>query len=51
MRVYYEKQRNDEVTKLRTALNNTYRERVEGEKKRYEEKINELQAKLNILEK
>lgn len=50
MKNFYENQRSEEISKLRSALNNNYRERIENEKKKYEAKIINLENRLNQLQ-
>lgn len=50
MKNFYENQRSEEISKLRSALNNNYRERIENEKKKYEAKIIDLENMLNQLQ-
>lgn len=49
MKIFYENQRNEEISQLRSVLNNNYRERIESEKKKYESKIIDLENRLNCL--
>lgn len=42
MKTHFEKQKEEEATAIRNHLNSTFREKIAGDRKNYESKINEL---------